>query len=113
MSNRFHRHIYRNTVMVCLLSSLTLSTVCPANPIVLPKDVGLEDVVVLARLEKLVEKLINSKNKSSDKIIDYVVDIKNEIELSFGIKFDLDKCFNDVEKELKANGISIPKKYLK
>lgn len=111
MLNLFNRNCFNRLVLCSVFTSFTLSSSTP----IYVAPVKLEtfaEAAFMFRLEKLVNKLAESKGKSSDKIIGYLVDVKREIESSYGLKFDLDRCMGEVENEIKRNGQKVPKNEL-
>lgn len=110
MVNIFNRNYFNRFVLTTILSSVTCS-----YTLNLPADAHqmvVNEVASMVRLERLVEKLINSKDKGNDKSIGYLVDIKNEIETSYNIQFNLDKCLDNAAKEINKSGYRITKEEL-
>ncbi len=70
---------------------------------------GLNEIVFMMRIEKLVEKLVKSKKKGVESIIDALVDIKSEIEMAYNIKLDIGSYLDQLQKELNLQGLEIPK----
>ena len=108
-------HYYINR-MVCstLLTAFSLTYAIPAQAYIRQDtyQVGINDVVTMVRLEKIIEKLINSKDKGTDKIIGYLADVRNEIESSYQVKFDLDQCMNTLSQDFSNTGNKVSKKEL-
>ncbi len=96
-----------NFILVGLLSIFTINQT--HGQIIYPSQYGLGDVIFIAKLERLIEKLIKSQGKGdSKKTIQYLVEIKREIQMAYGIEFDIGKCLKEVEKEFKKLGQVLP-----
>lgn len=110
MAGLFCRNNINSTILSIVLSTFTLTYAIPVQAV--PQfDIGLNEVAFLYRIEKLVEKIWKlEKSENKDKMYDAIIDLKGEIETSCGVKVDLEKHMNNVEKELKNRGHKVPKK---
>ncbi|CRX39588.1 hypothetical protein [Estrella lausannensis] len=111
MVNLFNRNCFNRLIFCSVFTSFTLTSSTP-NYIAPVRLETFSEAAFMFRLERLVNKLTESKGKSCDKIIGYLVDVKREIESSYGLRFDLDRCMGEIENEIKKGGQKPPKKEL-
>jgi hypothetical protein len=111
MGNIFNRYnINRALLSVTLISfSLTYPIQIQSAP---PQGVNFNDVAFFVRLEKEVERLVKSEGKPIEKIIECLVDVKHEVETYYNTRLDIDQYMKNVEREIKKQGVKVPKKEL-
>jgi len=103
--NRIH-HIngmLLSTILIAITSTFTISLDATSSRVV-PHY-----LTHYVRLEKMKNRLATSysNDKSSKKIVDYALDIREEIESNFGLRFEIEKVFLEVEYELDRAGVAI------
>lgn len=76
-------------------------------------NINLKDINFGFKLEKLIEKAKKHfSNKNQRKLTDVMFELKREIEGYTGQKIDLSKNLDQVEKEARARGRPVDKKYM-
>lgn len=111
MARIFSRHNINRFVISTVLSTFTLTYAVPVHAAPPQLGAGFNEVAFLYRVEKLVEKIWKlEKSENKDKMYDTIIELKREIETSCGIKVDIDKHMDNLEKQLKNRGIKPPKK---
>lgn len=110
MAHIFSRYNINHFVLSTVLGTFTLTYGLPLHA--LPQSsVGINEVAFIYRVERLIEKLWKlEKSDNKDKMYSTIVELKSEIEASCGIKVDLSKHMDKVEKELKNRGYNAPKR---
>ncbi|WP_075883568.1 hypothetical protein [Candidatus Protochlamydia sp. W-9] len=110
MASLFSRHNINRIVLFAVFGTFTLTYGLPLHA--LPQGgIGINEVAFLYRVEKLVEKIWKlEKSDNKDKMYSAIIDLKSELETSCGIKVDLNKHMDNVEKQLKNRGFKAPKK---
>ena len=105
----FNRNNINSVILSLVLGTFTLTYAVPVHA--QNFGIGLNEAAFLYRVEKLIEKIWKlEKSNNKDKMYDAIIDLKAELEGSCGVKIDLSKHMDNVEKELKNRGFKPPKK---
>ena len=73
------------------------------------KKAGINEGIFMAKIEKLIKKLKKTENKTSKDMMEALLDIKDEIELSFNIKFNMDDIWETFNKKMSEGNVNLPK----
>lgn len=74
-------------------------------------SIGLNEVALILKLQKLIEKLNKLKKKKDvASMIDIVFDVKIEIEAATGSSISITKSLDHIHKEMQQQGYNVPKK---
>lgn len=104
MAYFFSRYNINHVIISYVLVAFTLTYAFPIHAL----DVS--EVAFLYRVEKLVEKTWKlAKSENQDKMYTTIIDLKAELEASSSVKINLSKCMDDIEKELKKEGLHLQK----
>ena len=104
--NRWHAHV---GILSLILTSFSLTYAVPVQA--QQFQIGFNEIAFVIRMEKLVEKMWKlEKSGNKDKMYDVALDIKQEVEVALGRQIDLNSSLDNIEKEIKKNGIKPPKK---
>lgn len=113
MGNFISNRTINRFITCCTLGTFFVTTLTPLHAITNNTNINLNDINFCIKVEKLIEKAKKYfSNKDQHKLTDVMFELKREIEGYTGKNIDLSKSLDQVEKEARAKGRPVDKKYM-
>ena len=110
MANFFNHRYFNSAILLTILTSFSIGTTIPMSAGEYEmKKAGINEGIFMAKIEKLIKKLKKTENKTSKDMMEALLDIKDEIELSFNIKFNMDDIWETFNKKMSEGNVNLPK----
>lgn len=116
MGNLISNSSINRFIICCTLGTFTTTTIVPLHVMAISKadNINLNDINFGIRVEKLISKAKKCFDaKDGKKLMEAMFDIKHEVEGYMGQKIEIDKCLDQLEKEVQSRGQSIDKAHMK